>query len=167
MQRIHKTQKLSNDASQQNKRSYVERRIAESFKTQVFFDDLGSVKQVDYLLDKTSSLISLTERALRPSYQSTCAYFRSDLLLMHKLVNLYTESTQTHTRKLSEKDNGLRIAPVKLPAKVVSACLDLVAKFRRIALRADPLIFDLSHNSFSDEYMVKACQLLKLCSINL
>ena len=90
----------------------MERRIAVSFKTQVFFDDIGSVKQVDYLLDKTSSLVSLTERALRPSYQSTCAYFASDLLLIHKLVNLYTESTQTYTRKLSEKDNKLRIAPV-------------------------------------------------------
>ena len=56
---------------------------------------------------------------------------------------------------------------MKLPTNVVSACLDLVAKFRRIALRADPLIFDLSHNSFSDEYMVRACQLIKLCSINL
>ena len=64
--------------------------MAESLKTPVWFNDLGSVNQVEYLLDKTASLISVTERALRPSYQSTCAYFSRDLLLMHKLVSLYT-----------------------------------------------------------------------------
>jgi len=36
-----------------------------------------------------------------------------------------------------------------------------------MALRADPLIFDLSQNNFGDEYMKKAAQLVKLCSINL
>ena len=140
--------------------------MAESLKTPVFFDDLGSVNQVEYLLDKTSSLISVTERALRPSYQSTCAYFASDLLLIHKLVNLYTEGTQQAQQIRKQENNEslpgppqaaqMKLGPIKLPAKVVTACLDLIAKFRRLALRADPLIFDLSHNSFSDEYMAKA-----------
>lgn len=66
--------------------------MAESIKTPLYFDDLGSVHQVNYLLDKTASLVSLNERALRPSYQSTCAYFASDLQLIHKLVNTYAES---------------------------------------------------------------------------
>ena len=86
---------------------------------------------------------------------------------MHKLVNLYTESTKFTSKTQTGTGGELRIAPVKLSGSVVSACLDLIAKFRRMALRADPLIFDLSHNSFSDEYMVRATQLVKLCSINL
>ena len=49
----------------------------------------------------------------------------------------------------------------------MQASLDLVAKFRKQALLADPLIFDLGGNSFSDEYMVRAVRLLRLCSINL
>ena len=64
-----------------------------SVKTQVYFDDQGAIHQVDYLLEKTGSLISLTERALKLSYHSTCAYFGTELLLMHKMVNLYTEAT--------------------------------------------------------------------------
>ena len=123
-----------------------------------------------YLLEKTTSLISLNERALRPNYEWTCAYFASDLQLMHKLVNLYTESTKMLLSRPIEKDadcEQFRIAPVKLPSNVVSACLDLISNFRRMALRADPLIFDLSQNNFSDEYMKKATQLVKLCSTNL
>lgn len=72
----------------------VERRIMSCTKTQVYFEDLGSLTQVDYLLEKTASLVSQTERALRPSYHWTCAYFASDLMLMHKLVNLYSESVK-------------------------------------------------------------------------
>ena len=46
----------------------VRARMADSIKTLVFFDEIGAVHQVDYLLEKTSSLISVAERALRPSY---------------------------------------------------------------------------------------------------
>lgn len=46
----------------------IRQRMAESIKTLVFFDEMGALHQVDYLLEKTSSLISLSERSLRPSY---------------------------------------------------------------------------------------------------
>ena len=150
--------------------SYIERRMLECINAVVYFEDLGSVHQVAYLLEKTTSLISLNERALRPNYEWTCAYFSSELQLMHKLVNLYTESTKLLSTRPTGKDadsGQFRIAPVKLPSNVVQACLDLIANFRRMALRADPLIFDLSQNNFGDEYMKKAAQLVKLCSINL
>lgn len=101
MNRIMKTRGVDLD-SRQVKQSYLEKRMAGSILAPVFFDDLGSVNQVGYLLDKTSSLISATERTLRPNYQSTCAYFSRDLLLMHKLVNLYSESTQAHLRQSSK-----------------------------------------------------------------
>lgn len=65
------------------------------------------------------------------------------------------------------KTTELRLAPVELPSSVIQKSLELIAKFRRLALRADPLIFDLSHNSFSDEYVQRAFNLVKLCSINL
>jgi len=59
------------------------------------------------------------------------------------------------------------LAPIQLTDSVVKASLGLVSSFRRQALRADPIIFDLCHNSFSDEYMLRAAKLVKLCSINL
>ena len=34
-------------------------------------------------------------------------------------------------------------------------------------LEADPVIFDMSNNSFSEMYMIKSINLLKMCSTNL
>ena len=34
-------------------------------------------------------------------------------------------------------------------------------------LEADPVIFDMSNNSFSEIYMIKSINLLKMCSTNL
>ena len=105
-------------------------------------------------------MISKLQRSLKLSYQSTGSYFAHDLFLIHKLVFLYTESISN----IKNNENRLILAPVNLDREVFNESLGLVSSFRKLAIDTDPVIFDMSNNAFSEMYMLKSINMLKICS---